>query len=122
MTFMQRGAFVSGVLGLGAIAMGILAHGATLATSNSLAPVDAFQQIEAVGHDPLWAAHLQAVDRELARGHVDVAVRLWHDAHAAALESRSWEAMIAVGDAFMRIGRAAGAVGGARMNAREAYV
>jgi hypothetical protein len=30
--------------------------------------------------------------------------------------------MIAVGDAFMKIGRAAGTPGGARMNAREAYL
>ena len=72
--------------------------------------------------DGLWKAHLHLVETELASGHVDVAVRAWHDAYAAALESRSWESMIAVGDAFMKIGRAAGTPGGARMNAREAYL
>ena len=72
--------------------------------------------------DGLWKAHLHLVETELASGHVDVAVRAWHDAYGAALESRSWESMIAVGDAFMKIGRAAGTPGGARMNAREAYL
>lgn len=70
----------------------------------------------------LWKAHLEAVETELASGHVDGAVRAWHDAYGAALESRGWESMIAVGDAFMKIGRAAGTPGGARMNAREAYL
>jgi hypothetical protein len=75
-----------------------------------------------VRDDGLWKAHLHLVEAELASGHVDVAVRAWHDAYAAALESRSWESMIAVGDAFMKIGHAAGTPGGARMNAREAYL
>jgi hypothetical protein len=70
----------------------------------------------------LWRVHLDFVEKELARGHVDVAVRAWHDAYGAALESRSWESMIAVGDAFMAIGRASGSVRGARLNARDAYV
>ena len=72
--------------------------------------------------DRLWRAYLGVVDKELAAGHVDVAVRVWHDAYGAALASGSWESMIAVGDAFVAIGRAAGSVGGARMNAREAYL
>ena len=72
--------------------------------------------------DGVWTAHLRVVEAELARGHIDVAVRVWHDAYGAALESRSWESMIAVGDAFMRIGHAAGTPGGARMNARDAYM
>jgi hypothetical protein len=72
--------------------------------------------------DGVWAAHLRVVETELAGGHIDVAVRVWHDAYGAALESRRWESMIAVGDAFMRIGHAAGMPGGARMNARDAYL
>src|SRR5262249_23371453 len=72
--------------------------------------------------DDQWRAVLGVVDRELERGHVDTAVRAWHDAYGAALESRSWESMIAVGDAFMAIGRASGSVRGARLNARDAYL
>ena len=70
----------------------------------------------------VWAAHLQVLDTELARGRVDVAVRVWHDAYVAALENRGWDGMIAVGDAVMRIGHAAGTAGGARTNARDAYL
>jgi hypothetical protein len=72
--------------------------------------------------DGLWRAHLGLVEKELEHGHVDVAVRVWHDAYGAALESGNWESMIAVGDAFMAIGRASGTPAGARMNAREAYL
>jgi len=75
-----------------------------------------------VRDDGLWKTHLHVVETELASGHVDVAVRAWHDAYGAALESRGWESMIAVGDAFMKIGHAAGTPNGARMNAREAYL
>jgi hypothetical protein len=74
------------------------------------------------GTTALWKTHLHLVETELASGHVDVAVRAWHDAYGAALESRGWESMIAVGDAFMKIGHAAGTPNGARMNAREAYL
>jgi hypothetical protein len=75
-----------------------------------------------VRDDGLWKTHLRLVETELEAGHVDVAVRAWHDAYGAALESRSWESMVAVGDAFMKIGHAAGAPRGARTNAREAYL
>jgi hypothetical protein len=72
--------------------------------------------------DGLWRAHLNIVEKELEQGHIDVAVRVWQDAYGAALESRSWESMIAVGDAFRAIARASGVPSGARMNAREAYM
>jgi hypothetical protein len=96
----------AGLLGLCGIAVGILTHGGSLAVHGDL----------------LWRAHLDVVEKELEHGHVDVAVRVWHDAYGAALESRSWESMIAVGDAFMAIGRASGTLRGARMNAQQAYV
>src|SRR5262249_3985822 len=44
------------------------------------------------------------------------------DAYGAALHTRSWESMIAVGDAFMEIGRATSTPRGAHMNARDAYL
>jgi hypothetical protein len=74
------------------------------------------------GAEDLWRRHLDVVEKELARGHVDVAIRVWHDARGAARASQSWESMIAVGDAFMAIGRASGAVNGARINAQDAYI
>jgi hypothetical protein len=74
------------------------------------------------GHDGLWRAHLDAFEKERSEGHLDVALRILYDAYGAALESRSWESMIAVGDAFISAGRAPGNAAGARMNARQAYL
>ena len=108
MTLKRLVVVVAGLLGLCAIAIGIVTHGEHPASRSR--------------DDGLWKAHLHLVETELAAGHVDVAVRAWHDAYGAALENRSWESMIAVGDAFMKIGRAAGTPSGARMNAREAYL
>jgi hypothetical protein len=106
MTLVRHVVVVAGLLGLCAI--GIVTHGG--------------RPIVPSRDGGVWTAHLRVVEAELARGHVDAAVRVWHDAHGAALESRSWESMIAVGDAFMKIGHAAGTPGGARMNARDAYL
>ena len=105
----------AGLLCLCAVAAGVLAHGGPLTTPNP-DPVTAGRY-----PDDLWRAHLEIVEQDLAQGQVDAAVRAWHDAYCAALESRGWEGMIAVGDSFMSIGRVAGSTHGARMNARDAY-
>jgi hypothetical protein len=126
-----------GLLGLCAIPVGVAVRGGSLTVAKreradlrgaSAAAHGEIERREAntpVGRrtdDSRWRAHLTTVENELARGHVDVAVRAWHDAYNAAVASRSWESMIAVGDAFMAIGRASGVTRGARMNAREAYL
>ena len=130
-------ALAAGLLALCAIGVGILIHGGHLtiprpqraALTGARAAVHGeLERLESVvpagrtRDDGLWRAHLDLVEKELEHGHVDVAVRVWQDAYGAALASRSWESMIAVGDAFVAIGRASGSVGGARMNAREAYL
>ena len=136
MTLKQYAVLVAvGFLGL--CTVGLLAHRGALTVPNperaaltggragAHADLERVESVVPAGRardDGLWKAHLHLVDTELASGHVDVAVRAWHDAYAAALETRNWEGMIAVGDAFMKIGRAAGTPGGARMNAREAYL
>jgi hypothetical protein len=122
---------------LGLYTVGLLAHRGALIVPNperaaltgaravAHAELERLESVVPVGrarNDGLWQAHLRVVEAELASGHVDVAVRAWHDAYGTTLESRSWESMIAVGDAFMKIGHAAGTPGGARMNAREAYL
>ncbi len=137
MTSTRHLVLAAGLLGLGAIAVGILTHGESLtvprperaALRGARAAVHGeLERLESVvpagrtRDDGLWRAYLDVVEKELAHGHVDVAVRVWHDAYGAALESRRWDSMIAVGDAFMAIGRASGTPGGARMNAREAYL
>lgn len=126
-----------GLLGLGALAVGTLTHGGTLtvprpertALKGARAAVhEELERLESVTpaartrDDRVWRAYVDVVGKELERGHVDVAVRVWHDAYGAALASGSWESMIAVGDAFMAIGRASGSARGAQMNARQAYL
>jgi len=135
MTSMQYVVVAAGFLGLCAI--GLLAHGGVLtiphpegaaltgARAVAHAELERLENVVPAGRardDSVWKAHLHSVETELASGHVDAAVRAWHDAYGAALGSRSWESMIALGDAFMKIGRAAGTPGGAHMNAREAYL
>jgi len=127
----------AGLLGLGAIAVGTLTHGGGLtvpgpertvlrgARAAVHGEIERLETLVSAGRardDSLWRAHLSVVDQELERGHVDVAVRAWQDAYGAALASRNWESMIAVGDAFLAIGRASGSARGARTNAREAYL
>jgi len=135
MTFKQYVVMAAAFLLL--FAVGLLAHGGVLMVPHpeqaalTGAPALVHAELERMesavasgrardtGH---WRAHLAIVETELASGHIDGAVHAWHDAYGAALESRGWESMIAVGDAFMKIGRAAGTPGGARTNAREAYL
>src|SRR2546425_7493092 len=72
--------------------------------------------------DTAWVAHVAVVDEALARADISAAVRAWHDAYGAALAAGSWEAMLSVGDAVVRVGQAAEARMGARPNARQAYL
>jgi hypothetical protein len=72
--------------------------------------------------DTGWQAHVAVVDRALAVADVSGAVRAWHDAYGAALASGQWEALVEVGDAFVRIGDAAASAAGSRSNARQAYL
>ena len=121
MTKMRHVILAGGLLVLCAVPMGILAHGGSLVLP--LRERAALRGLPAgLATDPLWRAHLDVVEEELEHGRVDAAVRVWRDAYGAALESGNWESMIAVGDAFMAIGRASGTVRGARMNARDAYL
>ena len=69
-----------------------------------------------------WKDYLDVVDEALMRGDISDAVRSWQDAYRVALASRRWEALLAAGDAFVRIGEASGRPEGARPNARYAYM
>jgi hypothetical protein len=68
-----------------------------------------------------WTRHLRAVDHALGASDVPGAQRAWEQAHLAAVESLSWEGLIATGHACLRIGRAAGAGAAAEPTARRAY-
>jgi hypothetical protein len=64
-----------------------------------------------------WASPLRAVGEALARGDVKAAELALEDADALALASGRWEAMIEVGDAFLRVAEISR---GRRMLARRA--
>jgi hypothetical protein len=69
-----------------------------------------------------WASYLASVDRALAANDLGLASRRWRDAYGAALRSQRWEAMVAAGDAALRIGRAAGTMSGFDAEARQCYL
>jgi hypothetical protein len=69
-----------------------------------------------------WAEHVALVDEAAARGDVSQGVRRWHDAYAIALVSRRPEALVAVGEASVRLGAVAGTPDGGKPNARQAYL
>lgn len=85
--------------------------------------------MEAVGLEPPakkgsppWASPLGAVDAALAAKDVDGAMRALRQAHAAALASRRWDALIAVGDVALRVDKASSSRAAALPLARQAYL
>jgi len=110
-----RTSLVAALIGLGLAA-------AVMEVQADLTPRDTQRAALRVQFDALWKAHVVAVDRALEQHDVSTAVGAWHDAYGAALASRGWEGMIAVGDAFLRIGAEAGTPNGSRPNARQAYL
>src|SRR5262245_24590507 len=96
---------VTSCLGVGAIvALGLLGHGGTwpvlhpartAPSSPGVALHRNSEEVDAIGR-PVWArdegrwrAYTDLVERALAEGHVEDAVRVWPDAYGAALESRT---------------------------------
>ena len=69
-----------------------------------------------------WKARLQRVDDALARNDLAGAEMLWREAYAAALKSRHWEGMVAVGDVYRRLGERAGFHKTSDAKARETYL
>jgi hypothetical protein len=56
---------------------------------------------------PAWSPRVDAVNEALAKRDVRRALAVWREAHAAARAAQDWEGMLAVGDAYLRIGEAA---------------
>lgn len=110
-----RTSLAAALIGLGLVA-------AVMEVQANLAPSNTQQAALRVRFDTLWQAHVVTVDGALAQHDVSAAVAAWHDAYGAALASRSWEGMIAVGDAFLRIGAETGTPNGSRPTARQAYL
>src|SRR5713226_8127883 len=96
-----RTSFAAALIGLGLVA-------AVMEVRADFTPRHAQPAAIRIQFDALWKEHVVAIDRALAQHDVSAAVGAWHDAYGAALASRGWEGMIAVGDAFLRIGAEAG--------------
>ena len=71
---------------------------------------------------PDWGRHLRTMDDALARHDGDAAVRAHDDAHAAVLVAQSWDGMLAVGAATLRLAPNASSPDGARADARRMYL
>lgn len=71
---------------------------------------------------PDWAQHLRTMDEALARHDSAAAVRAHDDAHAAVLVAQSWDGMLAVGAATLRLAPHGSSPNGARADARRMYL
>lgn len=69
-----------------------------------------------------WEPALGRLDQALGRGDLRGAEHEWVEAYRAAVVSRTWEGMVAVGDAARRLGEAGGRVEAATARARRAYL
>lgn len=76
----------------------------------------------APGAQIAWQRELDRVDEALGHGDVRQAVLLWREAFAAALRSRHWEGLVAVGDAYRRLGERGGFQNAAAAKARQTYL
>jgi hypothetical protein len=86
-----------------------------------LSVADVFAGGPAAGDGP-WADDLRTAGEALAAGNVGVAEWAWRHAWAAALRSRRWDGMLAVGGAALAIGEGTHDVRAGRAQARRAYL
>jgi hypothetical protein len=77
---------------------------------------------DAAWDSPAIADGLTRVDEALAVKDIAAAVRAWRDTRAAALGRRGWKSMVALGDAYLRIGDGAEFRRGFTAGARETYL
>jgi hypothetical protein len=108
-----------------AVAMVSIALASLVAGRAPLSADRAFEALPPVEERTL-SARLAAVDEAIARSDAGRAIYEWRDAYGAALRSRQWDAMAAVGDAALRIDAVTSAPTGHptgfRAEARQAYL
>jgi hypothetical protein len=88
----------------------------------SLVPSAGQTKANPVAAESPWATALRRVDDAVRRHDISGAVMAWHDAHVLALRSRQWEGLVAVGDAYLRIGDASGIGRASQAKARQIYL
>ena len=87
-----------------------------------LAAAGVASEARVVAAEPAWSVRLRLVDQALAQKNASAAIYEWREAYGEALRSRSWEALVAVGDAAVRVGDATNSRRGFNANARQAYL
>lgn len=110
---------IAGFVAVAGLALGGLAGGTGTGTYSAPRPE---REID----ERAMPARLAAIDAALGRKDMSRAVFEWRDAYGIALRSRSWESMVAVGDAAVRVdaaaSRPAGHPSSFRAEARQAYL
>ena len=105
---------------VGGTALGTLAGARVRVTS-----LERLRPVEESG-DVALAGRLAALDAAIALNELGRAIYEWRDAYGLALRTRTWDAMVAVGDAALRIdamaSHHAGRRTGFRAEARQAYL
>jgi len=69
-----------------------------------------------------WQARLLKVEQAMAVNDVASAELLWRNAHAAALQSRHWEGMVAVADTYRALGAQADFPTASIAKSRQTYL
>jgi len=69
-----------------------------------------------------WSTSLHEMDAAIARGDLMAAASSRHQAYRAALSNRSWEAFLAAGDGWLRLGEATQSRSAAEPEARRLYL
>jgi hypothetical protein len=100
----------------------LIATIATLAILGTTGLVVTSRRQAAAPVEPLWVLRVRELDRALAAGNVSAAASVWPVAWHAALATRRWDAMLAVGDAAVRLGRRSRTSSAAHTDARRAYL
>jgi hypothetical protein len=102
----------------------VLAVGAMLALMLLVGAVSDALANHAVapGAQIAWQAQLDRMEEAVARHDLAQAVLIWREAYAAALRSRHWEGLVAVGDAYRRLGALGGFQTDSEAKARQIYL
>ena len=102
------------------------AHAHAMAREHELRPAAAPSASPAMDTEQrrpsVWRGYLEMVDAAVARRDVTTAVRAWREAHAAALQTRTWRPLVETGDALMRIAHVDGRRAGYVAQARKDYL
>lgn len=133
MSTQWRLAFVGGGLGLSLVALAIVGGLAServrfehrtvvLNRYDTAAQREQKALAEREASNAPWTGYLQRAEEALAQKNVSAAELAWHDAYGTALRSRRWEGLVEVGEAYLRIGQAAGSRKAAEPKARQAYL